>query len=122
MIPTLPVEWRQKGCGLAKSDSGKIKQIHKLVNQFASSLRHRPFANELDKARTLGFIHTLRDVITSHGSKPIMKPKVYQVELIEPASKEKQAEYIKEAKQKIRSNNEEPVSKKRRSTASDIPD
>ena len=102
MIPTLPVELRQKGCGLAKSDSGKIKQIHKLVNQFASSLRHRPFANELDKARTLGFIRALRDVITAHGSKPVIQPQVYQAELSEPASEETRQEAIRQAKQKIR--------------------
>ena len=87
---------------MAKSDSGKIKQIHKLVNQFASSLRHKPFANELDKARTLGFIRALRDVITAHGSKPVIQPQVYQVELIKPASKETTQEAIRQAKQKIR--------------------
>ena len=32
----------------------------------------------MDKARTLGFIKALRDVITSHGSRPIVKPKIYQ--------------------------------------------
>ena len=108
---------------MAKNDGSKLKQINKLINQFASTIKHRPFANELDKARVLGFIRSLRDVITSHGTKPLPNPpKIYQAELGEPASKEKQAEYIKEAKQKIRSNNEEPVSEKRRSTASDIPD
>ena len=72
------------------------------MNQFASSLRHKPFANELDKARTLGFIKALRDVITAHGSKPVIQPQVYQAELIKPASKETRQEAIRQAKQKIR--------------------
>tara|TARA_Y100001951_G_scaffold49286_1_gene38875 strand:- start:265 stop:525 length:261 start_codon:yes stop_codon:yes gene_type:complete len=36
-------------------------------------MKHRPFNNDNDKARTLGFIHALRDVITQHGSKPVPK-------------------------------------------------
>jgi hypothetical protein len=52
-----------------------------------------------------------------------MRPPVYQVEeLFEPASKEKQAEYIKEARQQAKGNNEKSVSEKRRSTTSDVPD
>ena len=81
---------------------GKLRELNKLINQFASSIRHKPFVNDMDKARTLGFIRALRDVITTHGSKPVIQPKIYQAEIGEPASKEKQAEYIKEAKQKIR--------------------
>tara|TARA_Y100000758_G_C15863377_1_gene353837 strand:- start:62 stop:328 length:267 start_codon:yes stop_codon:yes gene_type:complete len=40
-----------------------MANISKLVNQFSSSIKHKPFNNELDKARTLGFIHALRDVL-----------------------------------------------------------
>ena len=54
-------------------DEGKIRLVNKLINQFASSMKHKPFANDMDKARTLGFIHALRDVITQHGSKPVPK-------------------------------------------------
>ena len=87
---------------MGSESEGKLRQIHKLVNQFTSSIKHKPFANELDKARTLGFIRALRDVITAHGSKPVIQPQVYQAELGEPASKEKQQEAIRQAKQKIR--------------------
>ena len=88
---------------MAKSDSGKIKQIHKLVNQFASSLRHRPFANELDKARTLGFIRALRNVITSHGMKPPpTRPPMYEAKEIIPASDETRQLNISEIRNKIR--------------------
>lgn len=31
-----------------------------MINQFASSVRHKPFENEIDKARVLGFIRALR--------------------------------------------------------------
>ena len=54
-------------------DEGKLRLVNKLINQFASSMKHRPFNNDNDKARTLGFIHALRDVITQHGSKPVPK-------------------------------------------------
>lgn len=40
-----------------------MANISKLINQFSSSIKHKPFNNELDKARTLGFIHALRDVL-----------------------------------------------------------
>ena len=87
---------------MAKNDGSKLKQINKLINQFASTIKHRPFANELDKARTLGFIRALRDVIATHGSKPVIQPKIYQAEIGEPASKETRQEAIRQAKQKIR--------------------
>ena len=54
-------------------DEGKLRLVNKLINQFTSSMKHRPFINDNDKARTLGFIHALRDVITQHGSKPVPK-------------------------------------------------
>ena len=58
---------------LPHKDEGKIRLVNKLVNQFASSMKHKPFINDMDKARTLGFIHALRDVITQHGSKTVHK-------------------------------------------------
>jgi hypothetical protein len=58
---------------LPHKDEGKLRLVNKLINQFASSMKHRPFNNDNDKARTLGFIHALRDVITQHGSKPVPK-------------------------------------------------
>ena len=82
----------------------KLKELNKIINQFTSSIRHRPFTNELDKARTLGFIKALRDVITSHGSRPIVKPKIYQApENKGPVSnKEDTEEAIRKAKQTLR--------------------
>ena len=56
---------------LPHKDGVKVKLINKLINQFVSSMQHKPFVNEIDKARTLGFIHALRDVITENGSKPM---------------------------------------------------
>ncbi len=35
-----------------------------MVNQFASSIKHKPFHNELDKARALAFIRALRLVVS----------------------------------------------------------
>ena len=83
----------------------KLRELNKIVNQIASSIRHRPFSNELDKARTLGFIKALRDVITSHGSKPIVRPKIYQAPENEGpvSSKEETKEAIRKVKQTLRS-------------------
>lgn len=82
----------------------KLRELNKIINQFASSIKHRPFSNELDKARTLGFIKALRDVVTSHGSNPIVKPKIYQApEDIGPvSSKEETKEAIRKVKQTLR--------------------
>lgn len=55
------------------SESGKLAKISKLVNQFSSSIKHKPFYNDLDKARTLGFIHALRDVLAGVPKTPIPK-------------------------------------------------
>ena len=63
---------------LPTKDEGKLRLVNKVINQFASSIRHRPFVNDIDKARTLGFIASLRDVITSHGSKPIKRRLPYE--------------------------------------------
>lgn len=52
----------------------KLQAVSKLVNQFASSIRHKPFHNEIDKARTLGFVAALRDVLAG-----VEKPKLTEV-------------------------------------------
>jgi hypothetical protein len=48
-----------------------------LVNQFASSIRHKPFCSELDKARVLAFIRALRLIISEgkvevHHNEPVI--------------------------------------------------
>ena len=73
---------------LPLKDEGRLRQINKLVNQFASSMRHKPFRDDMDKARTLGFIKALRDVITQHGSKPIKRPQIYEAPAYTPPTKE----------------------------------
>jgi len=89
---------------LRHSAERRLKELNKIINQFASSMKHLPFTNDLDKARALGFIKALRDVITFHGSKPVSKPKVYQVpEIREPVSnKEDSKKAIRKAKQTLR--------------------
>ncbi len=73
---------------LPAKGEGKLREINKLVNQFASSIRHKPFNNDIDKARTLGFIASLRDVITSHGSKPIKRTPSYEPLSLTPITEE----------------------------------
>ena len=50
-----------------------MANISKLINQFSSSIKHKPFNNELDKARTLGFIHALRDVLAGVPKRSIFR-------------------------------------------------
>jgi len=76
---------------LPHKDEGKIRLVNKLVNQFASSMKHKPFINDMDKARTLGFIHALRDVITQHGSKPVPKRLDYAPPIWEEPTAESKA-------------------------------
>ena len=56
---------------LPQKDEGKIRLINKLINQFVSSIKHKPFESEMDRARTLGFIHALRNAITDNGRKSV---------------------------------------------------
>ena len=67
---------------------GKLRELNKLINQFARSIRHKPFISDIDKARTLGFIASLRDVITSHGSRPIKRAPLYEPLPLIPVTEE----------------------------------
>ena len=90
---------------LPAKDEGKVRLINKVVNQFASSMKHKPFINDMDKARTLGFVAALRDVITQHGSKPIARPvQLERLEWVEPTteSKELALESIQEIRDQLK--------------------
>jgi hypothetical protein len=63
---------------LPAKGGGKVRLINKVINQFASSMKHRPFINDMDKSRTLVFIAALSDVITQQGSNPIKRPETYK--------------------------------------------
>jgi UDP-3-O-acyl-N-acetylglucosamine deacetylase len=56
-------------------DSNKLRVVNKLVNQFTSSIKHKPFHNELDKARTLAFISALRNVLKGVVKSPVLEAK-----------------------------------------------
>ena len=73
---------------LPAKGEGKLRELNKLINQFASSIRHKPFNNDIDKARTLGFIASLRDVIVSHGSRPVKRAPLYEPLPIIPVTEE----------------------------------
>ena len=86
---------------LPAKGEGKLRELNKLINQFASSIRHKPFNDDIDKARTLGFIASLRDVITTHGSKPIKRVPVYEA-LPWQAPTDEQREQAREEISKVR--------------------
>ena len=69
-------------------DERKLRLVSKVINQFASSMKHMPFTNDIDKARTLGFIASLRDVIAAHGSKPIKRAPLYEPLPLIPVTEE----------------------------------
>jgi len=76
---------------LPQKDEGKIRLINKLINQFVSSIKHKPFESEMDRARTLGFIHALRNVITDNGRKSLPRRLDYAPPLsyVEPTAETK---------------------------------
>jgi len=76
---------------LPHKDAVKVKLVNKLINQFVSSMEHKPFVNEIDRARTLGFIHALRDVITENGSKPMNRRLEYTPPIWEEPTAESKA-------------------------------
>tara|TARA_Y100001951_G_C11261033_1_gene252523 strand:- start:174 stop:452 length:279 start_codon:yes stop_codon:yes gene_type:complete len=47
----------------------RLKVIHKLINQFARTIRVKPFNNKIDQARTLAFIKSLRDAMSQPATK-----------------------------------------------------
>ena len=66
------------------SISNKLAEIQRLVNQFSSSIKHKPFGNELDKARTLGFITALRNVLAGAPKVKLEEPdKLFPVRPVE---------------------------------------
>lgn len=51
----------------------KLSDVSKLVNQFVSSMNHKPFDSTRDKARVLAFTSALRDVLVGVVDKRLPK-------------------------------------------------
>jgi len=59
------------------------------MNQFASSLQHKPMINRLDNARPLAFIRALREVVADNNRpKPLVDVLVERSEVTEESIKQ----------------------------------
>ena len=87
------------------SENRKLARVSKLINQFSSSIRHKPFNNELDKARTLAFIHALRDVLAGVPKRSISQ----EVQKTMPLENKRQVniEGIKSLRNQMKGNSNE---------------
>ena len=87
---------------MSQSVRKKLDEIHKAINYFVKSIRERPFVSELDKARVLGFIRSLRDIIGNKTTNPPTKYKVYEPEDKLEVDIDKQTEAIRNIRKKLR--------------------
>jgi len=58
-----PVSWRSKGLNGLKKPDKKVLEINKVVNMFSKTMKDRPYNDDIDKARTLALLKSLRDVL-----------------------------------------------------------
>ena len=76
----MPVLWRfREPKALNKPrihPNRKIIEINRLTSQFHSSIQHKPFNNNNDKARVLAFLKAIREVLAIGPSKhrPVNPP------------------------------------------------
>ena len=54
-------------------ESGRLRKVNDLVNQFVSSIKHKPLDTKMDQARVKAFITALRKLLT--GAVVSVKPK-----------------------------------------------
>tara|TARA_R100000329_G_C7597075_1_gene211729 strand:+ start:265 stop:570 length:306 start_codon:yes stop_codon:yes gene_type:complete len=86
----------------------KLKHVAKLVKQFRSNIKYKPFNDSVDQARTTGFINSLSDVLMSTGRNlPKLKqePKMFDVAELTEDEKEKNRDLSAEWLKKIRNEN-----------------
>jgi hypothetical protein len=74
-----------------------------LDNQFSSSIKHKPFANDIDKARTLGFISALRNVLAGVPKVELKEP---ETELFPTRTIEDQKEINRKGLESLRKHKE----------------
>ena len=91
------------------SESKKLKHVAKLVKQFRSNINYKPFNNNVDQARVIGFINSLSDVLMSTGKnlpKLNQEPKMFDTAELTEDEKEKNRDLSAEWLKKIRNKND----------------
>lgn len=48
---------------MVNRENRKIIEINRLVNQFTSSIQHKPLDSDIDRARVLAFLKSVREVM-----------------------------------------------------------
>ena len=55
-------------------ENGRLRKVNDLVNQFVSSIKHKPLDTKMDQARVKAFITALRKLLTGAGISVKPKP------------------------------------------------
>ena len=87
----------------------KLKHVAKLVNQFRSNIKYKPFSSSVDQARVMGFLSSLGDVLmgSGRGLPQIRKePKMFESEALTEDEMEKNRDLSAEWLKKIRNKND----------------
>ena len=87
----------------------KLKHIAKLVNQFRSNIKYKPFNSNVDQARVMGFLNSLSDVLMGNGRglpQPREETKMFESEALTEEEMEKNKDLSAEWLKKIRNRNE----------------
>ena len=88
-------------------ESGRLRKVNDLVNQFVSSIKHKPLDTKMDQARVKAFITALRKLLTGAGVSVKPKPVPIVEQPIELTNEERSQqreinmEAIKELKRRM---------------------
>ena len=85
----------------------KLKHIAKLVNQFRSNIKYKPFNNNVDQARVMAFLNSLGDVLMGNGRglpQPRKETKKFESEALTEEEMEKNRDLSAEWLKRIRNN------------------
>lgn len=87
----------------------KLKHVAKLVNQFRSNIKYKPFNSNVDQARVMGFLNSLGDVLMGNGRglpQPRKETKMFESEALTEDEMEKNKDLSAEWLKKIRNKND----------------
>ena len=61
--PLIPALFKWRGLEVGSKPNRKIIEINKILNQFTSSIKHKPLNDPIDQARILAFLKAVREVL-----------------------------------------------------------
>ena len=91
------------------SESKRLKHVAKLIKQFRSNIKYKPFNSSIDQARVIGFLNSLSDVLMGSGrglSQPRKETKMFESEALTEEEMEKNKDLSAEWLKRIRNRND----------------